>query len=326
MRLRPSSLQLLLLAVLLPAAGCVSMRPYAEAVRGLPEGRLIEVDGRRISVERAGEGPPLVLLHGFGESTLAYAAVLPELAKQFAVVAIDLNGFGFTERPKDRASYSLAGQERLVLAVLDRLHLDRVRLAGHSYGGGLALYLAARHPERIDRLLLIDNTLPLYASQRRSRLFRWRWVAQMAAHTFALTDRVIRSGLRQAYYDDSKVTPALVRDYADRLRIEGATDAFFGLVGPSVEPPFRIDLATVAIPTLVVWGAEDRLIEATAARKTSSQLPNARFVVLPACGHTPMEECPEAFLAAVLPFLVGGEPGAAGGIQGPAPAFCRAGS
>ena len=93
-----------------------------------------------------------------------------------------------------------------------------------------------------------------------------------------------------------------MRDYADRLRIEGASDAFFGLVGPSQEPPYRIDLAQVKIPTLVVWGAEDRLIEAAAA-ETSSQLPEARFVVLPACGHTPMEECPEAFLAAALPFL-----------------------
>ncbi len=293
-----------MLALLLPAAGCVSIRPFAEAVRELPAGRLLDIDGRRISVEQAGQGSPLVLLHGFGESTLAFAPVIPELAKRFAVVAIDLNGFGYTERPKDRASYTLAGQERLVLSVLDRLGLDRVRLAGHSYGGGLALYLAARHPERIDRLLLIDNTLPLYASQRRNPLFAWRWVARMAAHTFALSDRVIERGLEKAYFDDSKVTPTLVRQYADRLRIEGVSDAFFGLVGPTTEPPFRIDLAAIRTPALVVWGAEDRLIEAVAAEERSSELPNSSFVVLPACGHTPMEECPEAFLAAALPFLL----------------------
>lgn len=312
MRLRPPFFAMALFAALLPATGCVTMQPYSEAVRGLPPGRLLEIDGQRISVERAGEGEPLVLLHGFGESTIAYAAVLPDLARQFAVVAIDLNGFGYTERPKDRASYTLAGQERLVLAVLDQLHLDRVRLAGHSYGGGLALFLAARHPERIERLLLIDNTLPLYASQRRNRLIAWRWVAGMAAHTFALTDRVIQKGLEEAYFDDRKVTPALVREYADRLRIEGVTDAFFGLVGPSKEPPFRIDLAKVEIPTLVVWGAEDQLIAAKGAEETSRKLPNSTFVRLPACGHTPMEECPEAFLAAALPFLAGAPSAQAG--------------
>ena len=184
--------------------------------------------------------------------------------------------------------------------------------AGHSYGGGLALYLASRHPERIERLLLVDNTLPIYASQRRKGLFRWRWIAGFAAHTFALSDSVIEKGLKAAYFDDARVTPGLVRDYAERLRIEGVTDAFFGLVGPSQEPPYRIDLAKVEIPTLVLWGAEDRLIEATAAEKTSRQLPDARFVVLPACGHTPMEECPEAFLDAALPFLTGAEAAAAG--------------
>jgi pimeloyl-ACP methyl ester carboxylesterase len=126
----------------------------------------------------------------------------------------------------------------------------------------------------------------------------------MAAHTFALSDRVIEAGLERAYFDDSRVTPELVRSYAERLRIEGVTDAFHGLVGPSSEPPFRIDLAAIRTPALVVWGAEDELIEAEAARKRSSELPNSRFVSLPACGHTPMEECPEAFLAAALPFLV----------------------
>ncbi len=70
------------------------------------------------------------------------------------------------------------------------------------------------------------------------------------------------------------------------------------------------------IPTLVVWGAEDRLIAAAGAEKTSSQLPDARFVVLPACGHTPMEECPEAFLAAALPFLAS-EAGARGSSGSP---------
>ncbi len=279
------------------------MRPYAEAVRELPAGRLLDIAGQRVSVERAGSGEPLVLLHGFGESTLAFAPVLPELARHFAVVAIDLNGFGYTERPRDPASYTLAGQERLVLGVLDRLNLGRVRLAGHSYGGGLALYLAARHPERIDRLLLIDNALPLYASARRNPLFRWKWVARLAAHTFALSDRRIAAGLEEAYFDDSRVTQARVREYADRLRIEGASDAFYGLVGPSKEPPFRIDLATVRAPTLVVWGVEDELISVVGAEQRAKLLPDSRFVALPACGHTPMEECPEAFLAAALPFL-----------------------
>jgi pimeloyl-ACP methyl ester carboxylesterase len=303
MRSRPALRLLLLATIASGAAGCVSLRPYSEAVDELPDGRLLEIDGQKVSVERAGEGEPLVLLHGFGESTAAYAGVLPELSRRFAVVAIDLNGFGYTERPRDPARYSLEGQADLVLAVLDRLGLGRVRLAGHSYGGGLALYLAARHPERVDRLLLIDNTLPLYFTQQRKSFVRWRWMASLAARTWALSDSRIRKGLIEAYFDDTKVTPALVGEYASRLRIEGAADAFFGLVGHSEEAPFELDLRTIAVPSLVVWGAEDALIPMSAAEARSRLMPRGAFVSIPACGHTPMEECPDAFMSQVLPFL-----------------------
>ncbi|MEO8275081.1 MAG: alpha/beta fold hydrolase [Thermoanaerobaculia bacterium] len=299
-RLAPIALAL---AAATLATGCVSFRPFADVERTLPSGRLIEVQGQKVSIERSGEGAPLVLLHGFGESTLSFSAVLPELSRHFDVIAIDLNGFGFTQRPRESSSYTLAGQERLVLGVLDALHLDRVRLAGHSYGGAISLYIAARHPERVDRLLLIDNALPLYASARRSALFRWRWVASLAARTVALSDMRVKSGLKAAYFDDSLVTPQRVREYGERLRIQGASDALFGLVGPSDEPPYTLDLAALETPTLVVWGIEDTLIPIAGARERSHLLPRARFVELPACGHSPMEECPTPFLAAVLPFL-----------------------
>ena len=301
----PRALFLALLALhWLISTGCVTLRPWAEATRELAAERFVEVEGRKVAIERRGSGEPLVLLHGFGESTYAFEKVLPSLAMRFDVVALDLNGFGFTQRPRDRSSYTLEGQARLVLAVMDRLGFTRARLGGHSYGGGIALFLAATHPERVERLLLIDNALPRYAQDRRSPLFRWCWVANLATKSIGLSDRRIREGLRAAYYDDALVTPALVREYAERLRIEGAVDAYRGLIGPSAEPPFELDLSTIAQPTLVVWGEEDGLIPVAGARQRSARMPNARFVSIPACGHTPMEECPEPFLAAALPFLL----------------------
>jgi pimeloyl-ACP methyl ester carboxylesterase len=301
----PASLRRSLCLILLAGAssGCVTLKPWHEAIRGVDPRRFVEVDGRKVHVERAGSGPPVVLLHGFGESTFAWSRVLPALARHFHVVAIDLNGFGYTQRPRDRSAYTLAGQARLVLDVLDRLDLGEVRLAGHSYGGGIALYLAVEHPERVDRLLLVDNTLPLYASERRGSLLRWRWIAELAVRTFGLRDGRIESGLEEAYFDDRRVTPDLVREYARRLRIEGAADAYRGLLGPSPEPPYRIDLATVRQPALVIWGENDALIPVATARRLTAEMPRAEFVVLPACGHTPMEECPEPLLAAALPFL-----------------------
>lgn len=298
----PAVRSLTFLAALL-AGGCVSIRPYGEAIAGLPPGRLLEVGGQRVSVEQAGQGRPLVLLHGFGGSTLSWTAVLPELARQRRVVAIDLNGFGFTERPQDPSRYTLRGQGELVLAVLDALGIAHATFAGHSYGGAISLQLAATHPERVDALLLVDNAMPRYAAARRSRLFHWRPLADLFVRSLALGNRNIARGLREAYFDDARVTRALVHAYAERLRIEGVKDAFYGLTAPSQEPPVDLDLAAIAQPTLVVWGQEDELIDVASAEEKVRSMPHARFVALPGCGHSPMEECPAAFLAAVREFL-----------------------
>ena len=299
-----STLRLAALASAAPLlAGCVSLRPYADVVASLPATSLLTVDGGRVHVDARGDGFPLLLLHGFGASTLLWEPVLPALASSRRAVAIDLRGFGWTERTPDPDSYTLEGQERMILGVADRLGFERFDLAGHSYGGAIALYLASRHPERVRALVLVDNAMPSYAAIRRNRRYGFRTFADLYVRTVALRDRRVRIGLEASYADDAKVTNERVRAYAERLRVEGVEDAFFGLVGPSDEPKVELDLASVALPTLVVWGEKDELISAAEARRASEKLPQGRFVELPGCGHLPTEECPEAFLAAVTPFL-----------------------
>lgn len=293
------------LAVLgaLAAAGCATMTPYAEVVARLPPESLLAVDGRRVHVVDRGAGEPLLLLHGFGASTLIWEAVIPELAKSRRVVAIDLNGFGWSERPREMAAYTLAGQERLVLGVADALGFARFDLAGHSYGGAISLYLAARHPERVRSLVLADAAMPAYGTLRRRQRFANRRLAGLFVRTVGLTTRRVRAGLRATYHDDAKVTDELVRAYLERLRVEGVEDAFHGLSAPTGAPPDRVELEALAVPALFVWGREDELITAADGRAAAARVPGARFVDIPACGHSPMEECPREFVAAVAPFL-----------------------
>lgn len=295
----------LLALAALTTLGCVSLRPYAEVAAALPAGSLLEIDGQRVHVEVRGEGEPLLLLHGFGASTLLWEAVLPELAKTRRVVALDLNGFGWTERSKEREAYTLAGQERLVLAVADRLGIERFDLAGHSYGGAISLFLAARHPERVRSLVLADSAMPAYGTSRRKRRYASRTLNGLFIRTVGLSERRVRRSLREAYADDRKVTDELVRAYLDRLRVEGVVDAFFGLSAPTGAPPDRVDLAHLNQSALVVWGAEDEVTLPANGRKIAATLPDATFVEIPSCGHSPMEECPREFLAAVEPFLAG---------------------
>jgi pimeloyl-ACP methyl ester carboxylesterase len=144
---------ILVLVAALFGAGCVATRPFAEVRGSLPQERFVRVGDQLVYVEQAGAGEPVVLLHGFGASSYTWRQVMPGLAESHRVLAVDLNGFGWTERPAARASYTREGQMALVLGVLDALEIGRAHLVGSSYGGALALWLALEHPERVRSLV-----------------------------------------------------------------------------------------------------------------------------------------------------------------------------
>jgi pimeloyl-ACP methyl ester carboxylesterase len=293
---------LLLLTVLLPVLGCASVRPFSEIRRLLPEDRFLRLGDQLVHIEQMGEGEPVILLHGFGASTYAWRKVMPGLAGSFRVIAIDLNGFGYTQRPRTFESYTREGQADLVLRVMDRLGIEKAHLAGHSYGGGITIWLASRHPERLRSIVLVDSSAPTYANDRRSRLAGLRPVAALALRAL-LRPGSVRRSLINSVYDDSLVTPEMVREYYDRLRVEGVVDAYVGLTGPLRTPPEPVHLETIEVPALVVWGSDDKVISVNAGRRAAGQFPHGEFVVLERTGHIPMEERPEELLQVMLPFL-----------------------
>jgi pimeloyl-ACP methyl ester carboxylesterase len=304
-RLRGLLLAAPILAAALTAGGCIAMQPLAEVRARVPAEEMLGVGGGLVHVEQQGAGEPLVLLHGFGESTYSWRLVMPELAARYRVIAVDLNGFGYTERPRQPASYTLDGQQRLVLAVLDRLGIASAHLMGHSYGGGLAQWIAAHHPERVRSLVLVDTTLPRYSTSRRSRMANLRPLSFVLLHTVALREEAVRKALVEAFFDDSLATPALARAYRDRLRIHGVGDAYYGLTAKNGEPSAEIDLGALRVPALLVWGREDTRTPLGDGERIAAALADARLVTLEGCGHTPMEERPRELVAAVLPFLDG---------------------
>ncbi len=292
----------LALLVLLLSFGCVSLTPYAEIWRSLPEADRLTIDGRTIHVEQRGSGEPLLLLHGFGESTYSWRNVVPELSKHFRTIAIDLNGFGYTERPKDRAPYSRDGQLRLILGVLDALGIESAHVAGHSYGGALSLALAARHPERVRSLILIDSAAVTYPDEKKGFGAKSRTISRLALGV-ALRPIAIRRNLKKAYYDDALATPEVAREYASRLAIEGVLDAYAGLSLPSPPAGPPIDLATIDKPSLWIWGIEDHTVKIEGGRAAAARMAGSKFVEIEQSGHSPMEEKPDEVIRAILPFL-----------------------
>lgn len=292
-----------LLLLLLPLVSCASVRPFSDVRAKLPEAQFVRIGDQLVHVEQAGQGDPVVLIHGFGASTYSWRKVMPVLAESFRVVAIDLNGFGYTQRPESFDSYTREGQADLVLRVMDALAIESAHLIGHSYGGGLTLWIASRHPERLRSMVLVDSSAPTYANDRRSRAAALRPLNAFFLHAVVLHPNAVRRALLHSFYDDSLVTPELVREYYDRIRIEGVNDAYFGLTAPVHSQPEPVDLETIEVPALVVWGAEDELISKEAGQKAADRLPKADFVLMEGVGHVPMEEQPAELLRIVLPFL-----------------------
>ena len=293
----------LLAASILPLLGCASVRPFDEIRSQVPEDRFLKIGDQLVHIEQAGQGEPVILLHGFGGSTYAWRNVMPALAAAFRVVAIDLNGFGYTQRPRTFESYTREGQADLVLRVMDALGFEKAHLMGHSYGGGLSLFIASRHPERVRSLVLVDSSAPTYSNDRRSRAASVKPLLGLYLRSFVLRPETVRKALLRSFHDDSLVTPELVQEYYERIRVEGVVDAYYGLTAPTRTRPEPVELEKIRVPTLVIWGAEDTLITAEAGRRAAERMPDSEFVVLEGVGHVPMEEKPQELLQAVLPFL-----------------------
>lgn len=275
----------------------------------MPAEALIEAAGQAVYVEdrpagaAAGEkGEAVVFLHGFGASSYSWRRVTDRLPG-YRTVALDLRGFGYSERPPGIDPYTRNGQLTLVLAVMDELGIERAHVVGHSYGGALATALAVRYPARLLSLTLVDTAHPDYPVRRRTKLAAVRPLTELYIRVGALRPTLIRRALERSIADDSLVTDELVRAYSERLAIEHAPRAYYGVTAPTGEPEESIDLADVTLPTLVVWGEEDTLIEVEEGREAASVIACHRFVTLPAAGHLPMEERPDELTGALRQFL-----------------------
>ena len=287
----------------LVGGGRPSLRPFNDLCASLPAGKMVRVRDRLVHVDQAGRGEPVLLLHGFGCSSHSWRLVIPALARRYRVIAPDLNGHGWTQRPRDASAYTLEGQEAMLLGLLERLGVERFHLVGHSYGGGLAIWLAARHPQRVRSLALLAAALPAYSQQQRQAWARFRGLNWLMVHFFVLSRPAVRRALDLCFHDRRLVTPELVDAYRTRLLVEGVEDAYYGLLAPVDMTAPDVDHATLRVPTLVVWGDDDKVASLAEAELHTRTMAQAEFVVLPSCGHAAMEEKPQELLSHLLPFL-----------------------
>jgi pimeloyl-ACP methyl ester carboxylesterase len=272
-----------------------------EARLATPPSKFIDVGGARVHYRDRGAGPPIVLLHGSNASLFCWEAWAAALAPTFRVVSLDLPGHGLTG-PDPLARYSAAEMAELVADFTAKLGIDRFTVAGNSMGGNVAWHLAIVHPERVEKLLLIDSA-GLPRDEPKPFAFRMASSAVFSPIARWETPRfIVAASLRDTYGDPSRVREEVVDVYYDLLLRSGnrqATRERFAR--PDDEAHRR--LGEIKAPTLVLWGARDTWILPKYGEELRARIPGARLVVLDGVGHVPMEEAPVASLAAARDFL-----------------------
>ncbi|MBZ0209156.1 MAG: alpha/beta hydrolase [Hyphomicrobium sp.] len=257
--------------------------------------------------EETGEGPPLLLLHGLGASTFTWRHVVPALARDHRVIALDLKGFGRSDKPLDYR-YSAADQAELVAAFIAERGLTGVTLIGHSFGGTVALLTAlrfAQQPGRIHRLVVIDAPALEQDFPGAAELVRAPAIPYVAM-TLSPPEVLARVMLRIVRAPGRAVPEADIRGYAAPYYTRGSRHAFMATVQAILDgntPRMGARYRYVTQPTLVVWCRRDRIVPLATGRRLVRILPNAQLATLGRCNHLPQDEVPGALLAKLRPFL-----------------------
>jgi pimeloyl-ACP methyl ester carboxylesterase len=296
--------RLLSLAALAPLlAGCLSF--HTGAMPGEPvTAKFAAVDGARIRYTDKGQGPPVVMIHGFASSLETWDLVAPELGKTHRVVTLDLKGFGWSDRPE--GDYSPAAEAHLVLALLDKLGVKRAAFVGHSWGSSVTLALSLAAPERVTRIALYDAWV--YEEQLPTTFLAAR-ADGLGELIFSLFyDQRPDERMALAFHDKDALSEKLVEEVERALERPGTGAAALAAVRGQRFTDQQARYKTIDKPVLLLWGREDVVTTLKFGERLSKDLPHARLVVYPQCGHFPMLEARGASNAELVRFLAEDKP------------------
>jgi pimeloyl-ACP methyl ester carboxylesterase len=273
--------------------------------------RFVVVDGVRVHYQEAGfaSRPPVILIHGFTASTLVWSEVLMPIAEAgFRVIAPDLMGFGFSEKPPE-GEYTIEGHARRLIGLMDELGIERATLVGSSYGGAIAATCALDYAPRVERLVLVDAVsnddikrrpllrfaaTPLVGELISPLLLDLRWMVKRRVQRNSASG----SGL----YDEKRIEAHHLP-----LRAADTQRAALSMLRHWSAERIRREAHLIKQPTLIIWGEQDLEIPLSDGEHLHEEIPNARLIVFRRCGHLPQEEYPHEFAGLVTDFVNGNQ-------------------
>lgn len=266
---------------------------------------VVVADGR-LCLLRQGNGPPVLLLHGIPLSLVTWRHNIADLAKHFTVVALDLKGFGRSE--KSEGDYSPEGHIRAIRQVLDSLGISNIYIVASSYACALAVHLAVTHPELVGKIVLINSVGCASSQHSLERLVRIGLVStfiKLLLRSEAAGRILFASRLRKSYGSPKSYSNKLCTEYFNLLRHDHGEETFLSTLRQFDEHNLLPLFPTIQQDTLILWGNRDQILPIDNGYKIRSLIQHSRLEVLSGCGHLPHEEAPDKVNNLIINFLRG---------------------
>jgi pimeloyl-ACP methyl ester carboxylesterase len=253
-------------------------------------------------------GDPVLCLHGLGASTHSFREFREPLSKEHKLFLLDFRGFGASPKPKDK-HYAIMEHADSAYQFIVEHDLRNLTLIGNSFGGAVSLLVSLRLCEensgRLRRLILIDSGgynlhLPTHLKMLRTPLLGSLMIHLLPPKLAALTV------LKDSYYDDRKITREQIAAYARPIAESGGRHALLEtsrqIIPPNYEELIK-KYPKIVVPTLIIWGRQDKVIPLCIGKMLDAALPDSKLVVIDHSAHVPQEETPQAVVPLVLDFL-----------------------
>ena len=280
-------------------------QPLQDWAAKYASGSFMELAGHSTHYVVRGAGDPVLLLHGFFYDSFMWHNNIGPLAEVFKVYALDLWGFGYSTRAPMEYGYNL--YSRQLLDFMDALGIHRASMVGQSMGGGTILKFAVHHPDRVDKVILIDpagmpNPLPLMG-----RIANLPLVGELM---YGLqSDFTRRLALKRNFIHQSAfITDSYFENVTRFHKVKGTSEVMLAILRKRFFDTLYDDIleyARTEIPTLLVWGREDTSIPLVHGNAMHALLPGSRLQVIDAAGHCPHDEQSDQFNSLATSFLTG---------------------
>lgn len=294
-----------LAAMFLMGVGCSAKKETEPQLEQIPM-KKISVEGFNISYIEKGEGNPLVFVHGSPTSSFLWRNMIEELSAHGRIIALDLPGFGFSDPPKNE-DYTISNYARILESFLEALSIEQATLICHDFGGPIVLTYALRHPEKYNRLIILDTFLhrdlpPWPLSWKIARIWPFGEIFMGLGGRY-----ITRSALEEGVMDKSRISDQVLRRYympdgnpdklnktmLGTLRIDYMEDLEF----------IENNLKTIEKPTLILWGEDDKFLPLSLGARIQKDIKGSRMEIIPNCGHFVQEDKPEQATEIIIDFL-----------------------